>query len=386
MSTHSETAALWSAMPLAADSTKIAAAGLSVRQRKLLTLLSQPMTVAQLASAIALPIDEVHATLDRFAKLGLASTDYVTPTPFDPMKFRASPASSTAGSTGSSRTLLLGAGLAALVVVAFVVATWALRGNPKTVQMTTTGDSTTSNSVDAASKASSQLTPPNGGTAPPPARPSSPTARSPLASVATSAPVTPPNPARAATQGLAPEAASAIKAGPPAAAAPPSPTLPAATALTAATAALAAAPTSTTTSPVVAGAATAVSPTPTSAPATAPAPATSAPVTLTVPVAIAAATPPAVVAPTLPRAAPVASGIKLVNRVEPQFPRGADDNAGTVRARLQVDARGTVTAVDIVEANPPRVFDRNVRSALQQWRYEPTGEAFSKLAEIIFRR
>ena len=88
----------------------------------------------------------------------------------------------------------------------------------------------------------------------------------------------------------------------------------------------------------------------------------------------------------MPRAAPVASGIKLVNRVEPQFPRGADDNAGTVRARLQVDARGTVTAVDIVEANPPRVFDRNVRSALQQWRYEPTGEAFSTLAEIIFRR
>ena len=75
-----------------------------------------------------------------------------------------------------------------------------------------------------------------------------------------------------------------------------------------------------------------------------------------------------------------------MTRVEPTFPRGFDTDSGTVRARLQVDARGTVTGVDIVEANPPRVFDRNVRAALQQWRYEPTGEAFSTLAEIKFSR
>uniref|UniRef100_UPI0037831FB5 TonB family protein n=1 Tax=Casimicrobium huifangae TaxID=2591109 RepID=UPI0037831FB5 len=78
--------------------------------------------------------------------------------------------------------------------------------------------------------------------------------------------------------------------------------------------------------------------------------------------------------------------IKLVNRVEPIFPRGVDAERGTVRARLQLNAGGAVTGVEIVEANPRRVFDRAVSAALQQWRYEPTGEAFSTMAEISFSR
>jgi len=76
----------------------------------------------------------------------------------------------------------------------------------------------------------------------------------------------------------------------------------------------------------------------------------------------------------------------LISRVEPAFPRGVDADRGTVRARLQVNASGSVTGVDIIEANPPRVFDRAVRAALQQWRYEPTGEAFTTLAEVSFSR
>ena len=63
-----------------------------------------------------------------------------------------------------------------------------------------------------------------------------------------------------------------------------------------------------------------------------------------------------------------------------------DADRGTVRARLQVNASGAVTGVEIVEANPRRVFDRAVSAALQQWRYEPTGEAFSTMAEISFSR
>ena len=50
------------------------------------------------------------------------------------------------------------------------------------------------------------------------------------------------------------------------------------------------------------------------------------------------------------------------------------------------ESSGAVTGVEIVEANPRRVFDRAVSSALQQWRYEPTGEAFSTMAEISFSR
>jgi protein TonB len=105
------------------------------------------------------------------------------------------------------------------------------------------------------------------------------------------------------------------------------------------------------------------------------------------PTTVAAAAPAAAAPAPAPAAArPAAREIKLINRVEPGFPRGIDAEKGAVKARLQVDARGAVTGVDIIESNPPRVFDRTVRSALQQWRYEPTGEAFTVQAEISFSR
>ena len=65
-----DTAALWSATSLAFDEKKIGAAGLSIRQRKLLSLLAQPTSVSQLAQTIALPDQEVQTALERFARLG----------------------------------------------------------------------------------------------------------------------------------------------------------------------------------------------------------------------------------------------------------------------------------------------------------------------------
>ena len=43
-------------------------------------------------------------------------------------------------------------------------------------------------------------------------------------------------------------------------------------------------------------------------------------------------------------------------------------------ARLQVDEKGLVTSVTIVEANPRRVFDREVIQALSQWKFQPEGD------------
>ncbi|TAG69661.1 MAG: TonB family protein [Burkholderiales bacterium] len=103
----------------------------------------------------------------------------------------------------------------------------------------------------------------------------------------------------------------------------------------------------------------------------------------------AAATPAPVAATPAPVARPAPAAPRegaLISRVEPTFPRNAEVDRGTVRARLTVNAAGAVTNVDIVEANPPRVFDRNVRSALAQWRYEGTGEPQTKLVEISFAR
>lgn len=358
-----DTAALWSATSLAFDEKKIGAAGLSVRQRKLLTLLSQPASVSQLAQTIALPDEEVQTALERFAKLGLAQSD--APAPFDPMQVRASKPAVVAEQP-SRMPLFIGIGVAALALVA--ASTWLLRG----------GSASTVPTPSATSPAPTVQTPTATGpsdnadtTLPRSAAPApSATAASAAAATAAARVAPTPTPAPAAAATVATKAAPATAPVTPAAANV-APTKNSATASTETAAAPAvAAPTPA--QPVVAPA------------AAAPAAAAPAPVVAPPPAATVATASPAAAAP---RPAPAASReIKLVSRVEPTFPRGIDADRGTVKARLQVDARGAVTAVEIVEANPPRVFDRTVRSALQQWRYEPTGEAFSTAAEISFTR
>jgi periplasmic protein TonB len=66
--------------------------------------------------------------------------------------------------------------------------------------------------------------------------------------------------------------------------------------------------------------------------------------------------------------------VQVVSRVQPQFPHeaaaiGAD--SGHVRARVTIDQSGEVTHVEIIEANPRRVFDRAVTRALAQWHFNP---------------
>ena len=78
-----------------------------------------------------------------------------------------------------------------------------------------------------------------------------------------------------------------------------------------------------------------------------------------------------------------------VSRVEPEFPReavAAGADTGMVKARMTIDATGEVTRVDIVEANPRRVFDRAVVRTLSQWKFTPGGNGRSKEIEIAFKR
>ena len=382
MSTY-DTAALWSATQLATDPTKIGAAGLSVRQRKLLTLLSEPTSVAQLAQSVALPVEDVYVALDRFAKLGLARTAVATPEPFDPMQLRATPIANAAiGAATSRMPMLIGIAMAALAVVA--AAAWMLRSGPSSTTPAQPAFTAAPVPGTPALPSAPSIATASAGNAPPPVVATAASPTSPPAAQATASPPAAANTA-AARAAAAQAAALAAKAAAVPAVAPVVARAAPAT-VAAATATLAPAPTG---NPAVA------TPAPTSAAAPAPAvvaPVAAAPIVAApiatpavAPATVAAATPAAAVAPA--RVTPAAAReIKLVTRVEPTFPRGFDTDSGTVRARLQVDARGTVTGVDIVEANPPRVFDRNVRAALQQWRYEPTGEAFSTLAEIKFSR
>ncbi|MBE7524217.1 MAG: TonB family protein [Burkholderiales bacterium] len=88
--------------------------------------------------------------------------------------------------------------------------------------------------------------------------------------------------------------------------------------------------------------------------------------------------------------AKAASGrLEPVTREAPMFPRDAlaqGIDRGTVRARLSIDASGKVTDVEILEAQPRRVFDRAVRSALGRWTYPPGEASRTTVVEVAFQR
>jgi protein TonB len=86
---------------------------------------------------------------------------------------------------------------------------------------------------------------------------------------------------------------------------------------------------------------------------------------------------------------PVAATTRLVQRVEPEFPREAIQagaEKGLVQARLTLDERGNVTRVEVLEANPRRVFDRSVIRALSQWRYTDGAAGRNVEVEIAFKK
>lgn len=79
--------------------------------------------------------------------------------------------------------------------------------------------------------------------------------------------------------------------------------------------------------------------------------------------------------------------LKAVTRVEPEFPREAlksGNEKGRVKARLTVDGGGEVSRVEIIDANPRRVFDRAVVRALSQWKFNPGATGRSLDVEVGF--
>jgi periplasmic protein TonB len=78
-----------------------------------------------------------------------------------------------------------------------------------------------------------------------------------------------------------------------------------------------------------------------------------------------------------------------VSQVEPEFPREAlvaGASQGKVRARVSINAAGEVVRVEILEANPRRVFDRAVVKTLSRWKFTPGSDGRSREIDVDFRR
>src|SRR4051812_27291690 len=63
---------------------------------------------------------------------------------------------------------------------------------------------------------------------------------------------------------------------------------------------------------------------------------------------------------------------QVLSKVQPEFPKEAVQagvDRGHVKARMTLDASGEVSRVEILEAQPRRVFDKQVVKTLAMWRY-----------------
>jgi protein TonB len=102
------------------------------------------------------------------------------------------------------------------------------------------------------------------------------------------------------------------------------------------------------------------------------------------PVAIAPPAPP-VVAP--PKPAVRSAAVSCPKRDSPSYPREAikaNVQKGSVNAILTIDGKGNVSNVQIVSADPPRVFDRVVRETLSDWKCVGEGEPYKASVEVNF--
>jgi periplasmic protein TonB len=78
----------------------------------------------------------------------------------------------------------------------------------------------------------------------------------------------------------------------------------------------------------------------------------------------------------------------LIDKVDPVYPDRArrDGTEGRVVIRVHVDGKGNVTDAKVIDAKPPRVFDREALRAAQQWRFKPEGgDGYDGDIEMVFK-
>lgn len=79
---------------------------------------------------------------------------------------------------------------------------------------------------------------------------------------------------------------------------------------------------------------------------------------------------------------------KVLKKVAPEYPAEASRKnitTGSVRAKIAIAGDGKVANVEVVEAEPKRVFDRAAVDALSQWKFEGTGATQTHEVKLVFK-
>lgn len=76
-----------------------------------------------------------------------------------------------------------------------------------------------------------------------------------------------------------------------------------------------------------------------------------------------------------------ASTLKRTHIVQPTWPESAAGVEGWVRLWFTVLPDGTVTDIEVKEADPASVFDASAMEALRQWKFEPVERDGKKIAQ-----
>lgn len=102
-----------------------------------------------------------------------------------------------------------------------------------------------------------------------------------------------------------------------------------------------------------------------------------------------------VLAPTVTKTAPAPATtapetvvLKLLSSVQPKFPIAAAREGltqGTVTARMFIDTNGSISKVEIVNAQPKKIFDKEVISAALQWKYAPINSPQVNVVQFNFK-
>lgn len=85
----------------------------------------------------------------------------------------------------------------------------------------------------------------------------------------------------------------------------------------------------------------------------------------------------------------VVAAEKPVKGDPPEFPSEANRagfDEGRLKVRLSVEPSGEVNRVEVIDANPRRVFDRATVRALSQWRYAATGSPRVLEIDVHYKR